>query len=189
MRWRWYVFEYVAGCRSVLMQRYSAAGGYWAAAAGSCCRVLQSVAECCRVLQSVAGCCRVLQGVAECCRVLQSVAVCCSTLQYTVVRCSELQRDATRCNTQNRSALLIVSFVTRQIDKRLDTSTFFFFNGYCSTVQGLLDWFEVDLGFTELSLIQIDQRLDSFNIFFFDSTWHNTHLECSFIHTYLFRNE
>ena len=28
--------------------------------------------------------------------------------------------------------------------------------GYCSTVQGLLDWFEVDLGFTELSFIQID---------------------------------
>ena len=27
---------------------------------------------------------------------------------------------------------------------------------YCSTVQGLLDWFEVDLGFTELLLIQID---------------------------------
>ena len=26
-----------------------------------------------------------------------------------------------------------------------------FFDGYCSTVQGLLDWFEVDLGFTELS--------------------------------------
>ena len=24
----------------------------------------------------------------------------------------------------------------------------FFFDGYCSTVQGLLDWFEVDLGFT-----------------------------------------
>jgi len=33
---------------------------------------------------------------------------------------------------------------------------FFFFDGYCSTVQGLLDWFEVDLGFTELSFIQID---------------------------------
>jgi len=31
----------------------------------------------------------------------------------------------------------------------------FFFDGYCSTVQGLLDWFEVDLGFTELSFIQI----------------------------------
>ena len=32
----------------------------------------------------------------------------------------------------------------------------FFFDGYCSTVQGLLDWFDVDLGFTELSFIQID---------------------------------
>jgi len=31
-----------------------------------------------------------------------------------------------------------------------------FFDGYCSTVQGLLDWVEVDLGFTELSFIQID---------------------------------
>ena len=30
-----------------------------------------------------------------------------------------------------------------------------FFDGYCSTVQGLLDWFEVDLGFTEPSFIQI----------------------------------
>ena len=35
-------------------------------------------------------------------------------------------------------------------------SRFFFNDGYCSTVQGLLDWFEVDLGFTELSFIQID---------------------------------
>ena len=33
---------------------------------------------------------------------------------------------------------------------------FSFFDGYCSTVQGLLDWFEVDFGFTELSFIQID---------------------------------
>ena len=31
-----------------------------------------------------------------------------------------------------------------------------FVGGYCSTVQGLLDWFEVDSGFTELSFIQID---------------------------------
>jgi len=31
-----------------------------------------------------------------------------------------------------------------------------FFDGYCSTVQGLLDWFEVDLGFTEFSFIQMD---------------------------------
>ena len=29
-------------------------------------------------------------------------------------------------------------------------------DGYCSTVQGLLDWFEVDLKFTELLFIQID---------------------------------
>ena len=33
---------------------------------------------------------------------------------------------------------------------------FIFLDGYCSTVQGLLDWFEVDLVFTELSFIQID---------------------------------
>ena len=30
-----------------------------------------------------------------------------------------------------------------------------FLDGYCSTVYGLLDWFEVDLGFTELLFIQI----------------------------------
>ena len=28
-----------------------------------------------------------------------------------------------------------------------------FLDGYCSTVQGLLDWFEADLGFPELSFI------------------------------------
>ena len=33
-------------------------------------------------------------------------------------------------------------------------NTHTFVDGYCSTVQGLLDWFEVDLGFTELSFIQ-----------------------------------
>jgi len=34
---------------------------------------------------------------------------------------------------------------------------YMFLDGYCSTVQGLLDWFEVDLlGFTEFSFIQID---------------------------------
>ena len=31
-----------------------------------------------------------------------------------------------------------------------------FLDGYCGTVQDLLDWFEEDLGFTELSFIQID---------------------------------
>ena len=38
--------------------------------------------------------------------------------------------------------LLLVCTQQRHIDAFLD--------GYCSTVQGLLDWFEVDLGFTEL---------------------------------------
>jgi len=36
----------------------------------------------------------------------------------------------------------------------LHMSHFTFLDGYCSTVQGLLDWFEVDLGFTELLFIQ-----------------------------------
>ena len=31
-----------------------------------------------------------------------------------------------------------------------------FLDGYCSTVQGLLDWFDIDLGFTELLFIQIN---------------------------------
>ena len=31
----------------------------------------------------------------------------------------------------------------------------FFLDRYCSTVQGLLDWFEVDLGFTELSCVRV----------------------------------
>jgi len=34
--------------------------------------------------------------------------------------------------------------------------TYISLDGYCSTVQGLLDWFEVDLGFTELLFIQND---------------------------------
>ena len=31
-----------------------------------------------------------------------------------------------------------------------------FLDGYCSTVQGVLDWFEVDLGFAKLLFIQTD---------------------------------
>jgi len=38
-----------------------------------------------------------------------------------------------------------------------------FLDGYCSAVQGLLDWFEVDLGFTELLFIQIDLRIVCFD--------------------------
>jgi len=36
------------------------------------------------------------------------------------------------------------------------SQTHTFVDGYCSTVQGLLDWFEVDLGFSELLFIEID---------------------------------
>jgi len=38
----------------------------------------------------------------------------------------------------------------------MDASSCVFLDRYCSTVQGLLDWYEVDLGFTELLFIQID---------------------------------
>ena len=49
-------------------------------------------------------------------------------------------------------SLFTVSYVFRYMRARYTT----FLDGYCSTVRGLLDWFEVDLGFTELLFIQID---------------------------------
>jgi len=48
------------------------------------------------------------------------------------------------------------------IDRALFTDMWAFLDGYCSTVQGLLDWFEVDLGFSELSFIQIDTDMRGF---------------------------
>jgi len=36
-----------------------------------------------------------------------------------------------------------------------------FLDGYCSTVQGLLDWFEVDLGFPELFFEATTHRIVS----------------------------
>jgi len=44
-------------------------------------------------------------------------------------------------------------------DGHITSVEFSFLDGYCSTVQGLLDWFESDLGFTELLFIQIDLRV------------------------------
>jgi len=41
-----------------------------------------------------------------------------------------------------------------------------FLDWYCSTVQGLLDWSEVDLGFSELFFIQIDVVLRFLNVTF-----------------------
>jgi len=69
------------------------------------------VAVCCSVLQCVAVCCSVLQCVAVCCSVSQCVAVCCSVLRCVVIRCSVLW-----CNMRHVC-----------------------FDGYCSTVQGLLE--------------------------------------------------
>jgi len=59
------------------------------------------------------------------------------------------------------SLLTFTSHSRNSIDYLFVYTSFFctstsFFDGYCSTVQGLLDWFEVDSGFTELSFIQID---------------------------------
>ena len=82
--------------------------------------------------------CSALRYVAVRCGVLQCAAVCCSALRCVAVRCGVLQCIAGHC----RFLLL--------------TSSRGFLDGYCSTVQGLLDWFEVDLGFTELLFIQID---------------------------------
>ena len=107
------------------------------------------------------------------------IATHCDTLQHTAALCNTLHRvplavtkDNTheqhpfcvhttpRYNTLQRTAahhnkLQHISLAVAKKNNRTKRS-FFFFDGYCSTVQGLLDWFEVDLGFTELSFIQID---------------------------------
>jgi len=96
---------------------------------------LQCVAACCSVLQRVAVCCSVLQCVAVCCSVLQCAAVCHSVLQCV----AEPQRKS-YSSSPTAGSTFSASFV----------------DVYCSTLQGLLDCFEVDLRFTELSFIQID---------------------------------
>jgi len=68
-------------------------------------------------------------------------------LQCVAVRCSVLQCVAVCC-----------SVGTVQLHTFLD--------GYCSTVQGLLDWLEVDLGFTELLFIQIDMGVMCVFVYF-----------------------
>ena len=45
-------------------------------------------------------------------------------------------------------------------------ATVAFLDGYSSTVQGLLDWFEVNLGFTELLFIQIDLCVKCFFVLY-----------------------
>ena len=53
-----------------------------------------------------------------------------------------------------------------------DMTNISFFDGYCSTVQGLLDWFEVDLGFTELLFIQIRQIWQIFHVAYVTASCH-----------------
>ena len=60
----------------------------------------------------------------------------------TATHCNTLQHTAAHCNTLVFETCILVDYS--------------FLDGYCSTVQGLLDWFEVDLGFTELSCILVD---------------------------------
>jgi len=54
-----------------------------------------------------------------------------------------------------------------------------FLDGYCSTVQGLLDWFEVDLGFTELLFIQIARMARDVSHTHTNASLHVRHLTLS----------
>ena len=54
------------------------------------------------------------------------------------------------CDLNGGNRVPILSHVTQVMSHKQS-----FLDGYCSIVQGLLDWFELDLGFTELSFIQI----------------------------------
>ena len=53
----------------------------------------------------------------------------------------------------NSQSNKIETWCSQKIDVHDD---FIFLDRYCSTVQGLLDWFEEDLGFTKLLLFQTD---------------------------------
>ena len=56
------------------------------------------------------------------------------------------------CYCTLRASALCVCYSTSTVSSHSVSSCF---DGYCSTVQGWLDWCEVDLGFAELSFIQI----------------------------------
>jgi len=47
--------------------------------------------------------------------------------------------------------IYVYTFIFKHVHVYIKELVYTFVDGYCSTVQGLLDWFEVDLGFTELS--------------------------------------
>jgi len=89
----------------------------------------------------------------------------CNTLQHTATHCNTrktsharldvlthvLQHTATHCNTlQHTHDIVFTHVYGRRVNLKRLTCVCIrtFLDGYCSTVQGLLDWFEVDLGFT-----------------------------------------
>jgi len=70
---------------------------------------------------------------------------------------SAYESHVTHMNTSCHTWKLFLSRVWTQVIYYISLShVTSFLDGYCSTVQGLLDWFEVDLGFTKLLFIQID---------------------------------
>jgi len=69
----------------------------------------------------------------------------------------------------HKSCHMAIGHGSRRIDLRrsmnkIDNTKIFLNDGYCSIVQGLLDWFEVNLGFTERLFIQIDLCVDNTQI-------------------------
>ena len=150
------------------------------------CIMLQHTATHCNTLQHTATHCNTLQQTAtqSCLRHLCTQFTTCSLatsiyyrpcrypIYYTIsARHAYSTQESTHCNTlvAVRVAVCVAVCVAvsphknplgyqRVLTPSLPLGLFFVFfvDGYCSTVQGLLDWFQVDLGFTELSFIQID---------------------------------
>jgi len=127
----------------------------------ACCSVLQCVAVCCSVLQCVAVCwshlCDVRDKRALCVACVTGVTTHLDIFRWHVchicvpcVACAmiHLSRWVLQHCTEFASMLQYVAVCCSVLQCIVD--------GYCSTVRSLLDWFEVDLGFTELLCIQID---------------------------------
>jgi len=80
----------------------------------------------------------------SCVRVAVCVAVCVAECAAVCVVVSACEYHIETCHTcEHPISCVCASNANRQKCT--------FFDGYCSTVQGLLDWFEVNLGFTELA--------------------------------------
>ena len=135
------------------------------------CSVLQCVAVCCSVLQCVVVCCAVSQYVAVWCNLLQYIAVCCSLLQFVAVHYMSYMTQIPHLSWL-KSLIFVKHFFLNACPSSLFLVTWCiypvfhevqirgsFVDGYCSTVQGLLDWFEVDLGFRHGTLFVLNRAL------------------------------